>query len=182
MTELSKLKIPVISVVFGSSTAGGAYQPGMSDYNIFIKDQSQVFLAGPPLLRASLGEIATDEEIGGADLHYAVSGLAEYMAKDDAHAIEIARDVMKNIGWDNDFETTQKNDYKEPIYSPDELTGVVPVDYKSPYDCREVIARITDGVIFVKFCVTGNNIVPATSQITAPNKKIYVLIILICHF
>ena len=97
-----------IGVVHGSSTAGGAYQTGLSDYIIVVKERSKIFLAGPPLLRASLGEIATDEEIGGADLHYAVSGLAEYMAKDDAHAIEIARDVMKNIGWNNDFTTTQK--------------------------------------------------------------------------
>jgi geranyl-CoA carboxylase beta subunit len=102
-------------------------------------------------MSASLGEIATDEEIGGADLHFAVSGLAEYMANDDAHAIEIARDVMKNIGWNNDFISTQKSEYDEPVYSPDELTGVVPVDYKTPYDCREVIARIVDGSDFLEF-------------------------------
>ena len=102
-------------------------------------------------MKASLGEIATDEEIGGADLHFAVSGLAEYMANDDAHAIEIARDVMKNIGWNNDFISTQKSEYEDPVYSPDELTGVVPVDYKTPYDCREVIARIVDGSDFLEF-------------------------------
>ncbi len=151
LSKMSAMGIPTIGVVHGSSTAGGAYQTGLSDYIIVVKERSKIFLAGPPLLRASLGEIATDEEIGGADLHFAVSGLAEYMANDDAHAIKIARDVMKNIGWNNDFISTQKSEYDEPVYSPDELTGVVPVDYKTPYDCREVIARIVDGSDFLEF-------------------------------
>ena len=151
LAKMSAKGLPTIGVVHGSSTAGGAYQTGLSDYIIVVKERSKIFLAGPPLLKASTGEIATDEEIGGADLHYAVSGLAEYMAKDDAHAIEIARDVVKSIGWNNDFISTQKKDYNEPIYSPEELIGVVPVDYKVPYDCREVIARIVDGSEFLEF-------------------------------
>ena len=142
---MSAKGIPTIGVVHGSSTAGGAYQTGLSDYIIVVKKRSKIFLAGPPLLKASLGEVATDEEIGGADIHFAVSGLAEYMANDDAHAIEIARDVMKKIGWNDDFVSTQKDDYKEPLYKTEELIGVVPVDYKVPYDCREVIARVVDG-------------------------------------
>jgi len=151
LAKMSAKGIPTIGVVHGSSTAGGAYQTGLSDYIIVVKKRSKIFLAGPPLLKASLGEIATDEEIGGADIHFAVSGLAEYMANDDAHAIEIARDVMKKIGWNDDFVSTQKNDYKEPLYKTEELIGVVPVDYKVPYDCREVIARVVDGSEFLEF-------------------------------
>ena len=151
LAKMSAKGIPTIGVVHGSSTAGGAYQTGLSDYIIVVKKRSKIFLAGPPLLKASLGEIATDEEIGGADIHFAVSGLAEYMANDDAHAIEIARDVMKKIGWNDDFVSTQKEDYKEPLYNTEELIGVVPVDYKVPYDCREVIARVVDGSEFLEF-------------------------------
>ena len=151
LAKMSAKGIPTIGVVHGSSTAGGAYQTGLSDYIIVVKKRSKIFLAGPPLLKASLGEIATDEEIGGADIHFAVSGLAEYMANDDAHAIEIARDVMKKIGWNDDFVSTQKDDYKEPLYKTEELIGVVPVDYKVPYDCREVIARVVDGSEFLEF-------------------------------
>ena len=151
LSKMSAMGIPTIGVVHGSSTAGGAYQTGLSDYIIVVKNKSKIFLAGPPLLKASLGEIATDEEIGGADLHYAVSGLAEYMAKDDVDAIDIARDVVKKIGWNDNFVSTQKETYAEPIYSPNELIGVVPVDYRVPYDCREVIARIVDGSEFLEF-------------------------------
>ena len=151
LAKMSAKGIPTIGVVHGSSTAGGAYQTGLSDYIIVVKKRSKIFLAGPPLLKASLGEVATDEEIGGADIHFAVSGLAEYMANDDAHAIEIARDVMKKIGWNDDFISTQKDDYKEPLYKTEELIGVVPVDYKVPYDCREVIARVVDGSEFLEF-------------------------------
>ena len=151
LAKMSAKGIPTIGVVHGSSTAGGAYQTGLSDYIIVVKKRSKIFLAGPPLLKASLGEVATDEEIGGADIHFAVSGLAEYMANDDAHAIEIARDVMKKIGWNDDFVSTQKDDYKEPLYKTEELIGVVPVDYKVPYDCREVIARVVDGSEFLEF-------------------------------
>ena len=151
LAKMSAMGLPTIGVVHGSSTAGGAYQTGLSDYIIVVKNRSKIFLAGPPLLKAALGEIATDEEIGGADMHYSVSGLAEYMAKDDSHGIEIARDVLNNIGWDDNFITTKKKDFVEPIYSPNELIGVVPVDYKVQYDCREVIARLVDGSEFLEF-------------------------------
>ena len=94
MTELSKLKIPVISVVFGSSTAGGAYQPGMSDYNIFIRNQSKAFLAGPPLVQMATGEISDDETLGGAKMHSEISGFSDYLAENDSDAIRICRNVV----------------------------------------------------------------------------------------
>merc|ERR1739841_376154 len=97
MTELSKLRVPVISVVFGSSTAGGAYQPGMSDYNIFIKDQSKVFLAGPPLVKMATGEESDDESLGGAEMHARTSGLADYLAEDERDAIRIGRRIVARL-------------------------------------------------------------------------------------
>ena len=151
LAKMSAIGIPTISIVHGSSTAGGAYLPGLSDQVIVVKNKSKIFLAGPPLLKAALGEIATDEELGGADMHYTVSGLAEHMAKDDDDAIKICRDVIKNLGWNDNFVSSQKYDYKEPIYSPEELIGVVPTDYKKSYDVREVIARIVDGSEYLDF-------------------------------
>jgi len=151
LAKMSAIGIPTISIVHGSSTAGGAYLPGLSDQVIVVKNKSKRFLAGPPLLKAALGEIATDEELGGADMHYTISGLAEHMAKDDDDAIKVCRDVVRNLGWNDNFESTQKYDFKEPIYSPDELIGVVPTDYKKSYDAREVIARIVDGSEFLDF-------------------------------
>ena len=151
LAKMSAIGIPTISIVHGSSTAGGAYLPGLSDQVIVVKNKSKIFLAGPPLLKAALGEIATDEELGGADMHYTISGLAEHMAKDDDDAIKICRDVIKNLGWNDNFVSSQKYDYKEPIYSPEELIGVVPTDYKKSYDVREVIARIVDGSEYLDF-------------------------------
>jgi geranyl-CoA carboxylase beta subunit len=151
LAKMSAIGIPTVSIVHGSSTAGGAYLPGLSDQVIVVKNKSKIFLAGPPLLKAALGEIATDEELGGADMHYTISGLAEHMAKDDNDAIKICRDVIKNLGWNDNFVSTQKYDYKEPIYSPEELIGVVPTDYRKSYDTREVIARIVDGSEYLDF-------------------------------
>ena len=151
LAKMSAIGIPTVSIVHGSSTAGGAYLPGLSDQVIVVKNKSKIFLAGPPLLKAALGEIATDEELGGADMHYTISGLAEHMAKDDNDAIKICRDVIKNLGWNDNFISTQKYDYKEPIYSPEELIGVVPTDYRKSYDAREVIARIVDGSEYLDF-------------------------------
>ena len=151
LAKLSAMGIPTIAVVHGSSTAGGAYTPGLSDQVIVVKNKSKIFLAGPPLLKAALGEVATDEELGGADMHYSITGLAEYMAKDDVDAIIKCRDVIKNLGWDDDFISTKKDNFDEPLYPPEELIGVVPIDYKNPYDAREVIARIVDSSEFLDF-------------------------------
>ena len=118
LAKLSAMGIPTVAVVHGSSTAGGAYTPGLSDQVIVIKNKSKIFLAGPPLLKAALGEVATDEELGGADMHFNISGLAEYMAKDDADAIVKCRDVIKNLGWNDDFVSTRRNSFDEPLYPP----------------------------------------------------------------
>ena len=149
--RLSAAGIPQVTVVHGSATAGGAYQPGLSDYVVMIRKQSTVYLAGPPLLKAATGEIATDEEIGGAELHCSVSGVSDYLAENDADGIRIAREIVAKLQWNKNLPLAEKKDFKEPYYSPDELIGVVPVDPKTPYDVREIIARIADGSDFLDF-------------------------------
>ena len=150
MTELSKMRIPVISVVFGSSTAGGAYQPGMSDYNIFVKDQAKVFLAGPPLVKMATGEESDDETLGGAKMHSEVSGLSDYLAEDEMDAIRLCRNVVSHLHWEKEgMEPTLLGD--EPILDPEELLGLVDEDLKSPLDIREVIGRIVDGSRFEEY-------------------------------
>ena len=150
MTELSKMRIPVISVVFGSSTAGGAYQPGMSDYNIFVKDQAKVFLAGPPLVKMATGEESDDETLGGAKMHSEVSGLSDYLAEDEMDAIRLCRNVVSHLHWEKEgMEPTIVGD--EPTLNPEELLGLVDEDLKSPLDIREVIGRIVDGSRFEEY-------------------------------
>ena len=149
--RMSAAGIPQITVVNGSSTAGGAYLPGMSDYVILVEDRSKVFLAGPPLLKAATGEVATDEELGGATMHATVSGLGEYLAADDADAIRIARELMAKLPWNAQLGAVSPRYFKEPRYPTDELAGVVPVDHKKPYDVREVIARVVDDSDFLGF-------------------------------
>lgn len=149
--RLSAAGIPQVTVVHGNATAGGAYQPGLSDYNIVVKDKAKMFLAGPPLLKAATGEVATDEELGGAEMHATVAGTAEYMAEDDSDGIRIAREIVRSIPWNEQLPSKQERQWKEPLYSPKELIGVVPSDAKRPYDVREVIARIADGSEFLDF-------------------------------
>jgi geranyl-CoA carboxylase beta subunit len=134
--------------VHGSSTAGGAYLPGLSDYVVLVKDRSSIYLAGPPLVKAAIGEDATDEALGGAELHATVTGLGEYLADDDAHAIAIAREVVAALRWD---EVQSGAAATPPRYDADELMGIVPADERTPYDAREVIARIVDGSDFLEF-------------------------------
>ena len=150
MTELSKLRIPVISVVFGSSTAGGAYQPGMSDYNIFIKDQSKAFLAGPPLVKMATGEESDDETLGGAQMHSEVSGLSDYLADDEMDALRIGREVVSHLNWSKKGNKPSVKSI-EPIYEQDELLGILSEDLKSAVDIKEIIARFTDGSRFEEF-------------------------------
>jgi geranyl-CoA carboxylase beta subunit len=149
--RMSAAGIPQVTVVHGSSTAGGAYLPGLSDYVILVRKRAKIFLAGPPLLRAATGEIAIDEELGGADMHATVSGLGEYLADDDAAAIAIAREVMAKLPWNAQLPATAAKPFREPRYDPDELAGVVPVDYRKPHDVREVIARVVDDSDFLDF-------------------------------
>ena len=149
--RLSAAGIPQVTVVHGSSTAGGAYLPGLSDYTILVRGRAKVFLAGPPLLRAATGEIATDEELGGAEMHATVSGLGEYLAEDDADGIRIAREIMAKLPWNAQLPTQPQKSFKEPRYPAEELAGVVPTDYRKPYDVREIIARIVDDSDYLDF-------------------------------
>jgi geranyl-CoA carboxylase beta subunit len=152
MARLSAAGLPQITVVHGSSTAGGAYIPGLSDYVIVVKDRSRIFLAGPPLVKAALGEDADEETLGGAVMHTSVSGTAEYMAHDDAHALEIARELIGKLPWDEGQVMPGPGaPPRPPRFDPEELLGVVPVDYRQPYDVREVIARIVDDSDFLDF-------------------------------
>jgi acetyl-CoA carboxylase carboxyltransferase component len=150
ITALSAARIPSISVVFGSSTAGGAYQPGMSDYNIFIKQRSKVFLGGPPLVKMATGEDSNDEELGGAEMHATESGLADYLAEDEISAIGMARDVVRHLNW-RKLGPGPSLPADEPIYDQEELLGLIPIDLRTPVDVREVIARIVDGSLFEEF-------------------------------
>lgn len=149
--RLSKAGIPVISILHGSSTAGGAYMPGLSDYVIAIKGRGRAFLAGPPLLKAATGEIATEEELGGAEMHATTSGLAEYLAENDGHGILLARELIKRLQWNDHCPALPQKNYRDPLYDPDEIAGVIPVDYRIPYDMRELAARIVDGSDFLDF-------------------------------
>ncbi len=150
ITRRSELGIPTISVVFGNATAGGAYVPGMSDYAIFQKQAAKVFLAGPPLVKMATNEIATDEELGGAEMHSRVSGVSDYLAEDELDAIRIAREIMEFIPESNPH-LIPELPIKEPLFSADEILGVVPTDIKTPFDIRELIMRITDGSEFSEF-------------------------------
>jgi geranyl-CoA carboxylase beta subunit len=149
--RLSAVGVPQITVVHGSATAGGAYQPGLSDYIVLIRQQSTVYLAGPPLLKAATGEIATDEEIGGAEMHTEISGLSDYIAENDGDGVRIAREITRKLGWDEARTEPVTTDFRAPLYSAQELLGVVPDDPKMPYDVREIIARIADGSDFLDF-------------------------------
>jgi len=150
--RLSAAGIPQVTVVHGSSTAGGAYIPGLSDYVVVVKGRAKIFLAGPPLLKSATGEIATDEELGGAEMHTHVSGVAEFLAEDDADGLRIAREILQRLPWNERGPQLQrKPDWRAPAYDIDELCGIVPVDYRRPYDVREVIARLVDASDFTDF-------------------------------
>ena len=151
LAKLSAAGIPTIAVLHGLSTAGGAYQPGMSDYVIGVKKNGMAALAGPALLKAATGEIALNEELGGSEMHARVTGLVEYLADDDEHALRIVRDLIDKIDWNSKILKCEPIFYKEPIYDTKELIGIVSVDYKIPYDVRELIARIVDGSDFIDF-------------------------------
>jgi geranyl-CoA carboxylase beta subunit len=146
--RLSAAGIPQIAVVHGSSTAGGAYLPGLCDYVVLVRGRSSIYLAGPPLVKAAIGEDANDEELGGAELHAGVTGLGEYLCENDAHAIAVARELMAALPWDA---ASARADAAPPRYAADELMGIVPVDERQPFDMRELIARLVDGSDFLDF-------------------------------
>ena len=151
LARLSAAGIPTIVVLHGPSTAGGAYQPGMSDYVVGVKKNGMAALAGAALLKAATGEIAEDAQLGGSEMHASVSGLVEYLAEDDSHGLEIARDLIGRLDWNSACPRPEPRSFQEPVFSPDEIAGVVPLDYHKPYDVREVVARIVDGSDFVDF-------------------------------
>jgi geranyl-CoA carboxylase beta subunit len=149
LARLSAAGLPVVTVTHGSSTAGGAYQTGLSDYIVMVRGRTRAFLAGPPLLKAATGEIATEEELGGAEMHTGISGLGDYLAEDDRDALRIARDIMAKLEWDRPV--AEPPSYRPPRHDPEELLGIVPMDYRRPVDMRQVIARITDDSDFLEF-------------------------------
>ncbi|NKB98489.1 MAG: acyl-CoA carboxylase subunit beta [Pseudomonadales bacterium] len=150
ITELSKMRIPTVSVVFGASTAGGAYQPGMSDYNIFIKNQARVFLGGPPLVKMATGEDADPESLGGADMHTQVSGLGDYLAQDEMDGIRLCREVVRHLNWTK-LGPEPDEEFEEPVHEAEDLLGLVAKDLRTPFDMREVIMRIVDSSYFEEF-------------------------------
>ena len=153
LARLSAAGIPVVTVVHGSSTAGGAYMPGLSDYVVMVRGRARAFLAGPPLLKAATGEIATEEELGGAEMPTSVSGLGEYLAEDDAHGVALARDVVRRLAWARHLAPADPaaRPTAKPRLDAQELLGIMPADGRRPADMREVIARIVDGSDFLEF-------------------------------
>ncbi|MGW8390617.1 acyl-CoA carboxylase subunit beta [Pseudoduganella sp. HUAS MS19] len=158
LARLSAAGLPVISVVHGSSTAGGAYMPGLSDYVVMVRERAKAFLAGPPLLKAATGELASEEELGGAQMHAAISGLAEYLAEDDADALRITRELVASLAWNAapaasgaPHQAPHQAPYEAPRYDAGELPGIAPCDQRKPLDMREVIARIVDGSALLEF-------------------------------
>ncbi|MEQ3642402.1 MAG: carboxyl transferase domain-containing protein [Paracoccus sp. (in: a-proteobacteria)] len=148
--RMSAKGIPQIAVVMGSCTAGGAYVPAMSDVTIIVRGQGTIFLAGPPLVKAATGEVVTSEDLGGGDVHTRLSGVADYLAEDDAHALAQARRAIANLNRRRP-DTVVWQSPEPPAYDPEEILGVVPADLRTPYDIREVIARIVDGSRFDEF-------------------------------
>jgi 3-methylcrotonyl-CoA carboxylase beta subunit len=142
--KMSAMGIPQIAVVFGSSTAGGAYVPGLSDYAVMVRRQAKVFLGGPPLVKMATGEDIDDETLGGADLHGRVSGVSDFTATDDADAVRIGREIIARLNWRKPS-GPKCAPSEEPLYDPDELLGVIPTNPRKTFDVREVIARVVDG-------------------------------------
>jgi geranyl-CoA carboxylase beta subunit len=157
LARLSAAGLPVVTVTHGSSTAGGAYQTGLSDYIVMVRGRTRAFLAGPPLLKAATGEVATEEELGGAEMHTSISGLGDYLAEDDRDALRIAREIMAALEWDRPEPVTAW--FKPPRYEAEELLGIMPMDHKRPVDMRQAIARFVDDSDFTEF---SPNYGPAT--------------------
>jgi len=159
LARISAAGLPVVTVTHGSSTAGGAYQTGLSDYIIMVRGRSRAFLAGPPLLKAATGEEATEEELGGAEMHTAMSGLGDYLAEDDRDALRLVREIVGGMDWNSQVPEDHSRDFRPPRYDAEELLGIMPMDHKRPVDMKEVIARVVDDSDFVEF---GANYGPST--------------------
>jgi acyl-CoA carboxylase subunit beta len=150
LTQLSALGIPTIALVFGNSTAGGAYVPGMCDHAVMIDQRAKVFLGGPPLVKMATGEESDDEALGGAAMHSRVSGLSDYFATDEVDCIRIGREIVANLNW-RKLGPTATSQADEPLFERDELLGVASIDLRVPFDPREVIARVVDGSRFEEY-------------------------------
>ncbi|HUC05256.1 MAG TPA: carboxyl transferase domain-containing protein [Acidimicrobiales bacterium] len=150
LTQLSAQGIPTVCVVFGSSTAGGAYLPGMSDYTVMVEGRARVFLGGPPLVKMAIGEDAEEEELGGASMHARTSGLCDYLARDEAEALRMARGIVGHLHWRRQG-PGPATAAEEPLYDAEDLLGIASVDVRVPFDVREVLARILDGSRFEEF-------------------------------
>jgi len=150
LTQRSENKIPTICLVFGSSTAGGAYMPGMSDYVVMVKEQAHVYLAGPPLVKMATGEEADHEELGGAEMHSTISGVSDYLAEDEMDAIRLGREIVAHLEWEKRGKVRPRP-VEAPLYDSAELLGIASSDIRVPFDQREVIARIVDGSRFSEF-------------------------------
>ncbi|MEO0331505.1 MAG: carboxyl transferase domain-containing protein [Bacteroidota bacterium] len=148
--NLSAQGVPQIAVVMGSSTAGGAYVPAMSDEVIIVKNQGTIFLGGPPLVKAATGEEVTPEELGGADVHTSISGVADHLAENDRHALQICRNIFETLP-KPEKQFLDRQPTEEPIYDPQELYGIAPINFKKPVDSREIIMRLVDGSKFHEF-------------------------------
>ena len=148
--RLSAMRIPQISIVMGSCTAGGAYVPAMSDETVIVRKQGTIFIGGPPLVKAATGEEVTDEELGGADVHCRISGVSDYYAQNDSHALEIARNIVETLDPPQRFELDMAEP-EDPYYDPEEIYGIVPQDLRRPIDIKEIIARLVDGSRFQEF-------------------------------
>jgi acyl-CoA carboxylase subunit beta len=149
ISRLSKNGVPTVAVVFGPSTAGGAYVPGMSDYTVLVRGNAKVFLGGPPLVKMATNEDADEEELGGAEMHARVSGLGDYLAADEADALRITREIVSH--WDGVRPADQTRDARPPVLDPEELLGIPSADARIPYDTREIIGRVVDGSEFDEF-------------------------------
>ncbi|MBO0841523.1 MAG: acyl-CoA carboxylase subunit beta, partial [Sciscionella sp.] len=165
LTRSSAARVPTIALVFGSSTAGGAYLPGMSDYVVMVAERAKVFLGGPPLVKMATGEESDDESLGGAEMHARTSGLADYLAVDEADAIRLGRQIVKRLNW-RKYGPAPKAEYAEPHLPAEDLLGIVPTDLKVPFDPREVIARIVDNSDFDEFKpLYGNSLVTGWADV-----------------
>ena len=151
LATMSAMGIPTLVVLHGPSTAGGAYMPGMSDYVVGVKNNGLAALAGAALVKAATGEVVDERELGGTEMHSSVSGVIEYLAEDDAHGIAIARDIIDGLGWNERADVTAARDFEPPKYDPETIAGAVPTEYTTPYDIREVMARLYDGSEFEEF-------------------------------
>lgn len=165
LTRLSAAGIPTIAVVYGNSTAGGAYIPGMSDHVVMINERSKVFLAGPPLVKAATGEITDDESLGGAEMHARTSGLGDYLAADETDAARVTRSIVRRLNWNKEGPAPRPAP-KPPVLDPEEMVGIIPEDLKTPFDPREIIARIVDGSEFDEFKpLYGSSLVTGWAEI-----------------